>query len=57
MFTWLNSYGANNVIQFSCTIKTKVFAAEASLGDIIDANKFYKQLYFKRYKGKWVLRF
>ena len=32
MFKWLKSYGANNVVQFSCTIKTKVFAEEASLG-------------------------
>ena len=32
MFNWLNSYGANNVVQFSCTIKTKVYAKEANLG-------------------------
>ena len=24
MFQWLNSYGANNVVEFGCTIKTKV---------------------------------
>ena len=28
MFKWLYSYGTNNVVQFSCTFKTKVFAAE-----------------------------
>ena len=29
-FKWLNSYGANKVVQFSCTFKTKVFAEEAN---------------------------
>ena len=57
MFKWLNSYGANNVGQFSCTIQTKVFAEEATHDDIIVAKEFYIQLYFERYKGKLVLRF
>ena len=30
VFKLLNPYGANNVVQFSCTIKTKVFAEEAN---------------------------
>ena len=32
MFKWLNSYGANKVVQLSCTFKTKVFADEANSG-------------------------
>ena len=57
MFKWLNSYRANNVVQFSCTIQTKVFAEEATHDDIIEAKEFYIQLYFERYKEKLVLRF
>ena len=30
MFQLLNSYGAINIVEFSCTIKTKVFAKEAN---------------------------
>ena len=55
MFIWLNSYGAINVVQFSCTIKTKVFAKEAIHDDIIKAKEFYIQQSFGRYKGKLVL--
>ena len=29
MFKCLNLYGANNVVQSSCTIRTKVFAEKA----------------------------
>ena len=54
MVKWLNSY---NVVQFSYTIKTKVFAEEASFNDIIEAKEFYIQLYFERYKEKLVLCF
>ena len=57
MFKWLNSYGANNVVQFSCAIQTKVFAEKATHDDIIEAKEFYIQLYFERYEGKLVLRF
>ena len=53
MLKWLNSYGTNNVVQFSCTIKLKVFAED----DIIEAMEFYIQLYFESYKGRLVLRF
>ena len=56
MFKWLNSYGANNVVQFSCTIKTKAFAEEQTHDDIIEANEFYIQQSFGSYKGKIVLR-
>ena len=56
MFKWLNSYGANNVVQFSCTIKTKVFVEEANYDDIIEAKEVYIQQSFGRYKGKLVLR-
>ena len=52
MFKWLNSYGANNAAQFSCTIKSKVFADEAIHDDIIEANEVYIQQSFGRYKGK-----
>ena len=56
MFKWLNSYGANNAVQLSCTIKTKVFAEEATSDDIIEAKEVYIQQSFGKYKGKLVLR-
>ena len=56
MFKWLNSYGANNIVQFSCTFKTKVFAEEANSYGIIVAKEVYIQQSFGRYKGKLVLR-
>ena len=49
MFKWLNSYEANNVVQFSCTFKTKVFAEEATQDDIIEAKEVYIQQSFGRY--------
>ena len=30
MLKWITLYGANNIVQFSCTFKTKVFAEEDS---------------------------
>ena len=49
-------YGANNVVQFSCTIKTKVFAEEPTHDDFIEGKEVYIQQSFGRYKGKLVLR-
>ena len=56
MFKWLNSYRANNIVQFSCTIKTKVFAEESNSNGIIEAKESYIQQSFGKYKGKLVLR-
>ena len=58
MFKWLNSYGANNVVQFSCTFKTnlKVFSEKPTHDDIMDAKEVYFQQSFGKYKGKLVLR-
>ena len=56
MFKLLNPCGANNVVQFSCTIKTKVFAEEGNSDDIIEAKEVYIQQSFGRYNGKLVLR-
>ena len=53
MFKLLNSSEANNVVQFSCTFKTEVFAEE---DDIIEAKEVYIQQSFGKYKGKLVLR-
>ena len=57
MFKLLNSYGANNVVQLSCTIKLRCFLKKPAEVDIIEAKEFYIQLYFVRYKGKLVVRF
>ena len=57
MFQWLNSYGANNVVEFSCKVKLKCLLKKPTHDDIIDAKEFYIQLPFERYKGKLVLRF
>ena len=56
MFKWLNSYGANNIVQFSCTFKTKVLPKKPTHDDIIEAKEVYIQQSFGRYKGKLVLR-
>ena len=56
MFKWLNSYRADNIVQFSCTFKTKVFAEEATHDDIIETKEVYIQQSFGRYTGKLVLR-
>ena len=56
MFKWLNSYGANNVVQLSCTFKTKVFAKKLTHDDIIEATEVCIQQSFVRYKGTLVLR-
>ena len=56
MFKWLNSYGANNVVQFSCTFKLKCFLKDPSHDDIIDGKEVYIQQTFGKYKGKLVLR-
>ena len=56
MVKLLNLNGANNVVQFSCSIKTKVFAEEPTHDDIIEAKEVYIQQSFGRYKGKLVLR-
>ena len=55
MFKWLNSYGANNVVLFSCTNKTKVFAKKPTHDDVIEAKEVYIQQSFGRYKGNLVL--
>ena len=55
MFKWLNSYEAHNVVQFSCTFKTKVFAKNPTHDDIIEAKEVYIQQSFGKYKGKLVL--
>ena len=56
MFKWLNSYGTNNAVQFSCTFKTKLFAEEPTHDDIIEEKEVYIQSSFGRYKGMLVLR-
>ena len=56
MFKWLNSYGANNVVQFSCTIKINCLLKKLTHDDIIEAKEVYIQQSFGRYKGKLVLR-
>ena len=59
MFQWLNSYGANNVIEFSSTIKQECLLKKPTHDDIIEAKEFYIQqlLSFGRYKEKLMLRF
>ena len=57
MFRWLNSYGVKNVVEYNCTIKTKVFQKRPTHGGIIEAKEFYIQPSFEIYKGKLVLRF
>ena len=57
MFKRLNSYGENNVVQFSCIFKTKLFfLKKPTHDDIIEATDVYIQQSFVRYKGKIVLR-
>ena len=56
MFKWLNSNGANNVVQFSCIIKLKSLLKKPTHDDIIQAKEVYIQLSFGRYKEKLVLR-
>ena len=56
MFKWLYSYGANNVVQFSCTFKLKCSLKKPSHDDIVEAKEVYIQQSFGRYKGKLVLR-
>ena len=55
MFKWLYSSEANNVVQFSCTFKTKVFAEKKPHYDIIEAMEVNIQQSFGRFKGKLVL--
>ena len=57
MFKWLNSYGAKNVVQFSCTFKLKCLQKKPTQNNILKAKEFYIQLFSERYKGKLVLRF
>ena len=49
MFKWLNSYGANNVVKFSCTIKTKVFAV--IVDDIVEEKEVYIQQSLEDIRG------
>ena len=56
MFKWLNSDGANNVVQFSCTLKLMCLLKKSFHDDIIKAKEVYIQQSFGRYKGKLVLR-
>ena len=56
MFKWLNSYGANNIVQFSCTIILKCLLKKSTRDDIVEAKEVYIQQSFGRYKGKLVLR-
>ena len=51
MFKWLNSYGANNVVQFSFTIKTKLFAEEANSGWHHQSKGILHTLFFEKFKG------
>ena len=55
MLKGLNSYEANNVVQFSCTFKTKVLLKKPTHDYIIEAKEVYVQQSFGRYEGKLVL--
>ena len=56
MFKWLNSYGANNVVQFCVQLKLKCLLKVPTHDDIIEAKEVYIQQSFGKYKGKLVLR-
>ena len=47
----LNSYGANNVVEFSCTNKTKVFTEEANLMTLSKEGTFTYNCILKDIKG------
>ena len=56
MFKWLNSYGANNVVQFIVVrLKLKRLLKKPAHDDIIEAKEVYIQQSFGRYRGKLVL--
>ena len=56
MFKWLNSYGANNVVQIVVQLKLKGLLKKPTHDDIIKAKEVYIQQSFGRYNGKLVLR-
>ena len=51
MFKWLNSYGANNVVQFVVHLKLMCLRDKPTYDDIIKAKEVYIQLSFGRYMG------